>query len=298
MRVALVTCREVAGLDPDDRLVMQPLAEREVRVEPAAWDAPDVDWSAYDLAVLRSTWDYPRRREQFLAWARSVPALANPPDVIAWNTDKRYLADLAAADLPVVPTTWVAAGAAWPIPDRGQPDPSQYVIKPTVGAGSLDTARYDLRNVADRGLARDHVERLQRAGRDVMVQPYLSGVDTFGETALLFLGGRYSHAVRKGPMLDGDDQSEHSLYRPEQISPREPSALELSIAERALAAVPGGVDRLLYARVDVIPGPDGNPVLLELELTEPSLFLGHATGAPERLADAIVHWLRDGTVSR
>jgi hypothetical protein len=277
MRVALVTCAEVADLDPDDRLVVAPLAAQEVCAEPVVWDADDVDWSSYDLAVLRSTWDYPGRREQFLAWAHRVPTLANQADVVAWNTDKRYLAELAAAGLPVVSTTWLAAGKSWTAPRSGA-----YVIKPSVGVGSLDTERYDLGDAKERRRSVAHIERLHRAARDVMIQPYLSSVDHQGETALLFIGGVYSHAVRKGPMLIHGDQGVHSLYRPEEIAPREANAAERAVAERVLAAVPGGPDRLLYARVDLVPGPDDAPVLLELELTEPSLYLGFAADAAER----------------
>ena len=287
MRVALATCAEVADLDPDDRLVIGPLAALGVRAEPVVWDADDADWAAFDLVVLRSTWDYPRRRQQFVAWARAVPALANPADVVEWNTDKRYLAELAAAGLPVVPTTWLAPGEDWTPPESGE-----YVIKPSVGAGSLETERFRVDDIDQRRRAGMHIARLHAAGRDVMIQPYLSAVDTEGETALLFLGGTYSHAVRKGPMLTEEDQGAHGLFRPEEITPRESSGLERTVAERVLAAVPGGAGRLLYARVDLIPGSDGAPVLLELELTEPSLFLAHADGAAKRFADAIMASLR------
>lgn len=292
MRVGLVTCAEVADLEPDDRLVVGPLAARGVHAEPVVWDAHDADWSAYDLVVLRSTWDYPQRRQEFVAWARGVGALANPADVVEWNTDKRYLAELAAAGLPVVPTTWLAPGESWTPPATGE-----YVIKPSVGAGSLDTERYRLDEIGQRRRASAHLARLHAADRDVVIQPYLSAVDSTGETALLFLGGRYSHAVRKGPMLTEKDSGAHTLYRPEEITPREATIPERAVGEQALAAVPGGKERLLYARVDLIPGPDGAPLLLEVELTEPSLFLAQAAGAPERFADAIVASLRAADIS-
>jgi hypothetical protein len=135
------------------------------------------------------------------------------------------------------------------------------------------------------------VRRLAAAGRTVMIQPYLEAVDTVGETALMFVGGEFSHAIRKGPMLDGPDlgpaEREAGLYKPEAISAREPSAAERALAEYVLDAMPSRLGGLLYARVDVIPGPDGEPVLIELELTEPSLFLGFAAGAAQRFADAI-----------
>jgi hypothetical protein len=286
-RVALVTCAELPELDPDDRLVLGPLAARGVRVEPVVWDAPGVDWAGYRLAVLRSPWDYAPRRDSFVAWATTVPHLANPAEVVRWNTDKRYLGELATAGLPTVPTTWVAPGDRWSVPTRGE-----YVIKPAISAGSRDTGRYDLSDADQRGLAERHVARLGTAGRITMVQPYLTAVDTVGETALLFLAGpdglTFSHAICKGAMLTGPDQDTEELYRPEKITARVPSLAERAAADRVLAALPGGTDRLLYARVDLIPGPDGAPVLVEVELTEPSLFLGYAAGAAERLADAIV----------
>ncbi|MGI5148847.1 ATP-grasp domain-containing protein [Plantactinospora sp. CA-294935] len=286
-RVALITCSELPGLDPDDRLLLDPLAERGIRVEAVVWDDPDVDWAGYTLAVLRSPWDYPTRRAEFVAWTETVPRLANPADLVRWNTDKRYLRELAEGGLPTVPTTWLDPAADWALP----PEPGEYVIKPVVGAGSLDTGRYDLADAEHRQLAATHVKRLQAAGRWVMVQPYLTAVDTAGETALLFVAGpdglRFSHAVRKGPMLVGPDYGVEGLFRPEQITPRTPAEPELAVAERVLAALPGGPGRPLYARVDLIPGPDGAPVLVEVELTEPSLFLAHDPGAAGRLADAI-----------
>ncbi|MFC0504655.1 ATP-grasp domain-containing protein [Micromonospora costi] len=286
-RVALVTCTELADLEPDDRLVLAPLAARGVTAEPVVWDDPAADWAAYDLAVLRSPWDYMLRREEFVAWAQRVPALANPADVVRWNTDKRYLDDLSAAGVPTVPTSWVVPGERWEPPAGGE-----YVIKPAVSAGSKDTGRYDLADPEHRELAAAHVRRLSDAGRLTMIQPYLEAVDTAGETALLFLAGpdglAFSHAIRKGPLLTGPDLGVDGLYRIEEITPRTATEEQLAVAEKTLAAVPGGSERLLYARVDLIPGADGRPVLVEVELTEPSLFLAHSEGAPDRLAEAIV----------
>ncbi|WNM37759.1 hypothetical protein RMN56_21710 [Micromonospora halotolerans] len=286
-RVALVTCTALPDLDPDDRLVLAPLAASGVAAEAVVWDDPAVDWSGYDLVVLRSPWDYALRRDEFVAWARTVPTLVNPADVVAWNTDKRYLAELSAAGVPTVPTAWVEPGADWAPPA----DTGEYVIKPAVSAGSQDTGRYDLADPEHRELAVAHVRRLSAAGRVTMVQPYLTAVDTAGETALLFLAGpdglAFSHAIRKGPMLTGPDRGVAELYREERIDARTATPEQLDTAEKTLAVVPGGTERLLYARVDLIPGPDSAPVLVELELTEPSLFVGHADGAPDRLAAAI-----------
>ncbi len=286
-RVAFITCLDLPDLDPDDRLVIEPLVRRGITAVPAVWDDKTIDWNGFDLAVLRSPWDYSGRRDEFVAWTGAVARLANPAQVVRANTDKRYLGRLAGAGVPVVPTTWLAPGRPWePVPERGE-----YVVKPAVGAGSYEAGRYDLADPAHRRLAREHVARLHGAGQTVMVQPYLSAVDRDGETALIFFAGRFSHAIRKGPMLDGPYQGMDGLYRPERIDPRVPGRAEREVAGRVLAAAGrlSGVEpsELLYARVDLIPGTDGAPVLVELELTEPSLFLAHDAGAAERFADAI-----------
>lgn len=280
-RVAIATCRELPEIDPDDAPLIAPLAARGVTAVPAIWDDPSEDWSAYDLVVIRSTWDYPQRREQFLAWTRRVPRLANPAEVVAWNTDKRYLKSLDAAGAPVVRTGWVAPGEQWRPPSEGQ-----WVIKPSVSVGSLDTGRYDLADPEQRKLAARLVARLHEAGRTAMIQPYLEAVDAHGETALLFFNGRYSHAIRKGAMLDGPYQGVPSLYKEEDIQPRRASPAEREVAEKVLATAPFPVGDLLYARVDLIPGPSG-PTLVELELTEPSVFLRYDDAAADRFADAI-----------
>jgi hypothetical protein len=303
-RVALVTCDLFPDLWDDDFPLRDALLDRGVTVDAIRWDDPAADWDGYDLAVIRSPWDYVARRDEFVAWAHRVPRLANPADIVAWNTDKRYLGELAAQGIPATPTVYVAPGTDWTPPSAGE-----WVVKPTISAGSQDTGRYRLPAQLD--LARAHVGRLTAAGRTAMIQPYLAAVDTQGETAVLFLpsagglqsgglqsgglqsgglqsgGLRYSHAIRKGAMLTGPDEGTIDPGD-EKITPRTPTPAELAVAARVLEAVPGGAGRLLYARVDLISGPDGAPLLVELELTEPSLFLREAPGAADRLADGIV----------
>ncbi len=284
-RVALVTCAEFPDLWEDDHPLRDALTARGVTVRAERWDA-DVDWSQFDLTVLRSPWDYTSRRDDFVAWAQTVPHLANPADIVAWNTDKRYLAELAAAGVPVTPTTFLGPDQPFVLPE-----PGEWVVKPSISAGSRDTGRYHL--PAQAAAASAHVRRLLAAGRTVLIQPFLSAVDTAGETALLFLPDAagdltFSHAIRKGPILTGPDGGPEDKSAREKITPRTASDDERAVAALALAAIPGGPSRLLYARVDVIPGPYGSPLLVELELTEPSLFLRHADGAADRLADAIV----------
>jgi glutathione synthase/RimK-type ligase-like ATP-grasp enzyme len=226
------------------------------------WDDPTARWDDGFVAI-RSTWDYTKRRAAFLAWARQVPQLANPADIVEWNSDKVYLRALAEAGLPVVPTAWAGPDEPVSIPFDGE-----VVVKPSVGAGSRGAGRFGPDQRAD---ALEHAAALQAAGRTVMVQPYLSGVDEAGETALLFFAGRFSHAIRKAPLLEPGVrhslEAEH-LWVPETITPREPGAAELAVAQRVV----DHIGPLLYTRVDLLPTPDG-PVVVELELVEPSLFL-------------------------
>ncbi|MEV6596209.1 hypothetical protein AB0M36_04995 [Actinoplanes sp. NPDC051346] len=291
IRIALVTAEMFPDLYDDDHPLRDALLALGATVDAVRWDDPAAGWDGYDLVVLRSPWDYAPRRDEFVAWARSVPRLVNPADVVEWNTDKHYLNDLAAAGLPVTATAFVEPGEAWTPPERGE-----WVIKPTISAGSRDTGRYLLPE--DLPLARAHVERLCAAGRTAMIQPYLAAVDTAGETAILCLPDAsgaltYSHAIRKGPLLNG--RGERTGEYIEEIDARTPTDLERELADRVLRHVPGGADRLLYARVDLVPGPDGTPLLLELELTEPSLFLRSASGAAPRLAEAILERAAQGS---
>lgn len=237
---------------------------------PAVWDDIAVDWAGFDLVVLRSTWDYPPRHEEFVAWAASVPRLLNGVRTVAWNTDKHYLRELAAAGVAVVPTTWVKPGEDY------RPPAFEHVVKPVVSGGAVDTSRY-----AAGEDSTPHVRRLLEAGRSAMVQPYLMSVEEQGETALVHLGGVFSHAVRKGAALAHGVTDVHAV----ELRPVDPTPAQLRLAAAALAVAP---EPVLYARVDVVAGDDGSPLLLELELTEPSLFLRTSPGAVERLADAVV----------
>ena len=256
--------------DEDAPALIEALAARDVEAVPAVWDDQGIDWPGFDLVVVRSTWDYPDRRGQFLAWAESLRHVLNAPQVLRWNTDKRYLATLG---VEAIATVFLEPGHPFHAPS------APFVVKPAVGAGSIGAARYD----ADDDSALEHVADLHAAGKTVMVQPYLEAVDQQGEIALLYTGGVFSHAVRKAPILAPGGGPGVGLYIQERITATEPSPEELELAEHALAAVPFARDEVLYARVDLLPGP----VVLEIELTEPSLFLGYADGAVERFAAAI-----------
>jgi glutathione synthase/RimK-type ligase-like ATP-grasp enzyme len=247
------------------------LAARGVETAPAIWDDPEVDWHAFDLVVIRSTWDYPERRDVFLAWAESLPHVLNPPDVVRWNTDKRYLREL---PVETIRTHFTEPGSPFDVPD------APFVVKPAVGVGSIGAARY----AAGDERARAHVAELHAQGKTVMVQPYVEEVDDDGELALMYVADEFSHAVRKEPLLRAGAQPGAGLYLEEHISAADPSPEERALGERTLSSLPFERDSLLYARIDLLPGP----LVLEVELTEPSLFIGYADGAPERFAEAIV----------
>ncbi|CAM3257926.1 ATP-grasp domain-containing protein [Stackebrandtia soli] len=278
--VAIVTCAELPDLDPDEARIVAPLRDLGIAAVPAIWTDPSVAWDSFDLAVLRCPWDYHRDRAAFVDWARTVPRLVNDAATVEWNTDKRYLRELAAAGITTVDTTWFEPGAEPVLPREGV-----WVLKPAVGAGSRDAGRYDLASPAEHALAIEHVTRLLAEDLVVMAQPYMFDVDKHGETALIYIDGVYSHAITKAAMLDGPHIPNLDLYKGERITTAAPDEDQLAMAEAVLAAVPGD-GAPLYARVDLIR--DGDTLrLMELELTEPSLFYGHAPDSVATMAAAI-----------
>jgi glutathione synthase/RimK-type ligase-like ATP-grasp enzyme len=280
-RVAFAASRDMLALDAGWPLLRDAVAGVGLEPTVAAWEDATVDWAAFDLVVANYTWGYVLRRERFLEWAETVAArtrLVNPEPVLRWNSDKSYLADLAAAGVPTVPTTRVPPGAGWEPPAR------DYVIKPSVSSGAIEAARYVAQGVE---AARAHVERLHRLGQTVLVQPYLRGVDDGGETALVHFGGGFSHALGKDALLEPDAGTIFGLWERQVVTPRSARADQHAVAERALRAVHERVGPTAYARVDLVDGDDGHPVVMEVELVEPSLFLDLAPGAAERLADVL-----------
>ncbi|MGV9450880.1 ATP-grasp domain-containing protein [Streptomyces sp. NPDC003635] len=283
-RIALVTYdpRPEPSHDRDLPVLREALAGAGAEAEIVHWDDEDVDWGAYDLALIRSTWDYSWRTAEFVAWAErcgKATRLANPATVVRWNTDKRYLGDLAEAGVPVVPTTYLAPGVAADLPGD-----HEYVVKPTSGAGARYAARYtpDQRESAVRHLARMHEE-----GFTAMVQPYVRSIDTAGERALQFFGGRLLHASRKQAVLAPGTAFDAAKVAHPGLEPWTPTEAELAVAERALAAVPDA-PQVLYARVDLVDGDDGQPRVMELELVEPNLFLFLHPVSTARVVEAVL----------
>lgn len=287
-RVALVTATAALGTDEDLQPLLDAVERQGITASAPCWDDPNVEWDAFDLAVLRSTWDYVPRYDEFLRWLDATEQrvrVLNPSTVIRWSTNKRYLADLAERGVPVVPTQFFEPGDFEP--DDPPPNLSgrdgEMVVKPIISAGSKDTARHSDARAAER-----HVLELLAAGRGVMAQPYQHGIDTYGETGLVYFDGELSHAFRKAPILALDAPPTAEFFAPEEITAREPTPEERRIADTAIAACDPD---LLYGRVDLVPGPDGQPLVLELELAEPSFFLAYAPGSADRFAAAVARRL-------
>ncbi|MFK0168003.1 RimK family alpha-L-glutamate ligase [Streptomyces sp. NPDC090306] len=287
-RVALATCRTAPQVNPDRDLpvLVEELCRAGAEASARVWDDPAVDWAAFDLVVIRSTWDYSWRAAEFVAWAEKcgqVTRIVNPAAVVRWNTDKRYLGELAAAGVPTVSTRYVAPGEQVELPGD-----HEFVVKPTSGAGARFAARY---LPGELPAARAQIARMHAEGLTAMVQPYARNIDVTGERALLYVGGGLLHASRKGAVLTpGTPYDERKVAHP-GLERWTPTEAERGVAERALAAVPDAAStgrELLYARVDLVDGDDGRPVVMELELVEPNFFLWLHPGSVRAVAAAIM----------
>jgi hypothetical protein len=287
--VALVSARAARGLDEDMPPLLAAFAAAGARAEITDWDDPAVEWARFDVALLRSAWDYAERRTEFLAWverAAARTALFNPVPVVRWNSDKHYLRDLVRGGLPVVPTSYAESAGEAPqvLADfLAQHAARELVVKPAIGAGARGARRHERAATAET-LA--HMHSLLSAGRSVMLQPYLEEVDLRGESALMFIAGRFSHAIRKGPLLPAGAPATAGLFAPEDISRRIPAADELAVAEGVMAHLPFG--ELLYGRVDLVRDAAGRPCVLELELTEPSMYFAHEPPAAAHFVSAVL----------
>jgi glutathione synthase/RimK-type ligase-like ATP-grasp enzyme len=276
MRIALATCKVLPEPDGDEAPLLEALRRRGHEAAPLAWDDPQSDPGSFDLVVLRATWNYHLEPQRFLAWVDRTSRqarLVNPPAIVRWNLHKRYLLELQAAGVAVVPTTWIARGqpvSAREIQARTGWD--DVVVKPAISAASYRTRRLSLQD-AD---AFDEFVRSLCAERDVMVQPYLSSVEEHGERALVWIAGELTHAVHKHPRFGGSDE-------------RVATAPDPLPEERGLAAaaLDRWRDQALYARVDVMRDDEGRLVVSELEMIEPSLFFLQSCAALERFADAL-----------
>jgi hypothetical protein len=280
-RIHLVSCKQLPEPDADEELLNEALVRAGAEPVVCGWDDPAVDWSRAPIAVIRSTWNYFLLYEEFLKWvkrASAVTRLYNSPRVVVWNSHKAYLLELEQRGFPIIPTELVVRNSAPSLKAiAGARGWSHVVVKPAVSGGSLFTQQFrdaELESEGEKFLAGHARER------DMMVQPYVRSVDGYGERSLIWLGGQLSHAIRKSPRFIGNNERVSHTSLP--IAPE-----ERAFAEKVIEATRGD-DELVYARVDIARDENDQPMLMEVELIEPSLFLKQEPGSADRLAKAII----------
>ena len=290
MRIAFATTvPEVLGNDDVDRPLHEAaFALAEMELDYCVWSDPTVRWDRYDLVVIRSVWDYVPHIDRYRRWLSSMDLLGtlrNPAPLVTWNLDKRYLIELEAAGVPVIPTR--VATSPEELIDRLSSVDQEVVVKPVLSAGSVDTGRF----AADDSNAAELGRRILGNGSPVMVQPAVPSVATEGEISAVLFAGQLSHAFRKGPMLALGGEVLDGYRGLESVSL---TADQYRVAKKAMAAVNqiaaaelGVMLPLLYARVDLVRTEDNRAAVLEVELNEPSFFLATDTGAADRFAAAV-----------
>ena len=290
-RIAVASCESLPGWEVDDRPFLDALGLR-AETSIHAWCDSKVRWSDFDCIVLRTTWDYTERLNSFLKWVDEVSQqtlLLNTREWIHWNCRKSYLADLASAGVSIAPTHWITHQNLSSVAQLiGNDDKhKQWFIKPKVGATSSHTLRFSSAEItrADAFIA----ERLP--DHDFLLQPYLKSVETEGEYSLLYMGGQWTHGVRKVP-LPGDYrvQDDFGAHDEPFLPTTSLKLMGQEILEKAVTASAAKVP-LLYARLDFLRSANGDWLLNEFEAIEPSLFFRHSNDAHLVLADAILEWI-------
>lgn len=289
LSVHLVTAAHLPDLAPDDQELLRALERLGVRTEVVVWDDMAVDWSAAPVTVVRSVFDYHLRREEFISWVNRVEPLTslyNPPDIVRWNSHKSYLRRLSEEGLPTIPTEWAARGSnvdlAAVLAARSWPEA---VVKPAVSASAHGTVKVAVGNLDE---AQEHLDNLTRHG-DALIQPYLYEFEARGETSVIWLDGEQTHCVRRPSGM-------HTSLKVAHVgAPLDPSVDELRLAERAYEWIEPAP---LYARIDLLNTRDYGPLVLELELVEPALYLRHSVALADRFAAAVLRRVADCSARR
>lgn len=298
-RIALVTTAETATLHDDLDRPFQDAAflDAGVSCSYVPWEDESVEWESFDIVIVRSPWNYTKRLAEFMQWLRDRSPMShfhNPAALILWNLDKRYLAELALAGVPVVPTTYAVDVGELERALGANPS-AMVIVKPVISAGSRLTGRFATGSPAALDLGR----QILAENLAVMIQPFAESVDSSGEIGAVMFDGAISHSFRKGPLLGDEGRLRGDEYR-EVITPADLAEDERSLVLRAQSVVRriavdrgwiGSSDELLYGRYDIARLDDGTPALLEAELAEPSFFFGIDPNAAQRFVDAVVRRL-------
>ena len=274
MKLALLTCTNLPDWEQDDRFFHQVLDGANVDWTSVAWDS-DTDWSTFDVVLIRTTWDYVDRREAFLQRLREIAAqtiLCNPIDIVEWNLQKVYLQDLEDSGVAIAPTVWIEGEVdlkmlmktnGW---NRG-------FLKPVIGACAVDTKRFTLEETDG---AQVWLDELIAKGEKMMLQPYLETVETDGEYSVIYFGRRLSHCVQKIP-VPGDYRVQDDYGASDHgIDPAEYPEM-IQIAEATLQYLNDRFSNVLVTRMDFLQLDEGQFVINEVEMIEPSLFFRHST---------------------
>ena len=275
MRIGFVTCQVLPEPDVDEAVLLKACTAAGLEYGLLAWDGDEAH-SGFDLLVLRSCWNYHIDIAAFLGWLSSVESdipVFNPPDIVRWNADKHYLADLSAKGVPTVPTNWVGRGTGMSVAQAASElNVEKVVVKPTVSAASWKTKAFTSDGFAAAELFLSGI----LTDRDAMVQPFLGSVETIGERSVVWIDGEVTHAIIKKPRFSGEEESVSEAV--------EPTDHERELFAKALV---GLEDRLLYARLDLMLDGAGDWRVSELELIEPSLFLSQHPAALAKFVAAL-----------
>ena len=261
-------------------LIVAAGAERGMSFETVFWDEADLPQRGFDAAIIRTCWDYHQRAEEFPtrleAHERAGLRVFNSSAIVRWNGRKTYLKELGTA---AIETIWAEYADARVVAQAFDAlDATEIVLKPQVGAGSIETVRLKRNSWSEADL---------RAGPRgaAMIQPYLKSIETEGERSLFWFGGRFSHAIRKAPHAGGWLAN---IPGKADFIAEPPPPLALEVAESARAHAPRD---LLYVRIDLVLGDDGKWRVIEIEAIEPYLFLDFAPEGAAFFVDAIARVL-------
>jgi len=284
-KCAMLTMDNTDGFMIYDQMLVEPMAKRGWEAIEVSWETSEANWDAFDLVLIRSTWNYQDDAQRFLAVLADIEAssarLENSLSVVKWNIAKTYLQELEAAGIGIVPTLWPKTFNQQDIEGYFSAfETAEIVFKPIVSANADDTYRISRDNLAQ------HLSQMRGIfqHKAFMVQPFIATILTEGEYSLFYFGGQYSHTINKRPKpKDFRVQEEHGGV----LTRVEPEPALRKLAEQTLATIPYPC---LYARVDFVRYQNSF-ALMEVELIEPSLYFNINAGAAARFTDAMVAWV-------
>lgn len=285
MKLAIISCARLPkGVAEDQPLFIALQQHPDINYDICIWDDPHINWEQYDVCLLRSVWDYHEKSEAFMRWIRSASAVTkiiNPPEVIQWNSNKLYLRAMQEHGLPIAPTLWLKQHKDCLLSSAIQqlPESERYFLKPTIGADSSGTFRF---NPSQLNSAQVHLDQWLQS-HDMMLQCYLPSVESYGEISAIYIGDQFSHAIRKTP-VNGDYRVQDTFGATDQAHIL--TTDERTVSNAAMIYLIKKMGPLSYARIDMLINKN-QVVINEVELIEPSLFFHHHPIAAQRLINQL-----------